>query len=282
MLAKYAAPGHWNDPDMLLIGNDCITDAEAQTQMAIWSISAAPLIMGNDLRNMSDSQRAILLNQDAIAVDQDPLGKMGTRVSPSGPTEVWARQLQDGSVAVGLYNKEANTSCGTYNKTDNGYPQACGGPSGDIGCFTDLTVAEAESACCSNTNCVAFSFKAADGSGCWKVSKQWGGGGCLFVFWFWFWLAWLPPLTLRPSEQSNIDCGMVNDTTYAGYIKPAHAPPPAGTSITVQFADVGLKGKVAVRDIWAQKDVGVFETSYTATNVAVHGTAFLKLTPSSA
>ena len=58
------------DPDMLLIGNTCISDDEARTQMAIWSILAAPLIMGNDLRTVSDSARAILLNSEAIAVDQ--------------------------------------------------------------------------------------------------------------------------------------------------------------------------------------------------------------------
>ena len=83
-MAQYAAPGHWNDPDMLLIGNDCITDDEARTQMAIWSISAAPLIMGNDLRNVTPGGKAILLNKYAISVNQDPLGMMGHRVSVNG------------------------------------------------------------------------------------------------------------------------------------------------------------------------------------------------------
>ncbi len=98
VLKRWAGPGHWNDPDMLLIGNDCITDDEARTQMAIWcvrsgnvfggkgsqsrissarSIVAAPLIMGNDVRNVSNSTKAILLNPDAIAVDQDPMGEQG-------------------------------------------------------------------------------------------------------------------------------------------------------------------------------------------------------------
>jgi hypothetical protein len=74
---------------MLLIGNDCISDDEARTQMAIWSIVAAPLIMGNDIRNVSASAQAILLNKDAIAVDQDPLGQQGLRVGPQNMTEVW-------------------------------------------------------------------------------------------------------------------------------------------------------------------------------------------------
>lgn len=93
---------------MLLIGNDCITDDQARTQMAIWSLVAAPLIMGNDVRNISDSTRAILLNKDAIAINQDSLGKQGTRISPKGTLEVWSRELSDGSVAVGLLNKGSN------------------------------------------------------------------------------------------------------------------------------------------------------------------------------
>lgn len=73
-LKQWAAPGHWNDPDMLIAGNDCITDDEARTQFGIWSIIAAPLIMGNDLRKVSPSMRNILLNTEAIQVDQDPMG----------------------------------------------------------------------------------------------------------------------------------------------------------------------------------------------------------------
>lgn len=69
-LTPFAGPGHWHDPDMLLIGNGCLTEAEEQTQMAIWSIVAAPLIMGNDLRHVPPSSAAILKNPDAIAVDQ--------------------------------------------------------------------------------------------------------------------------------------------------------------------------------------------------------------------
>ena len=90
---------------MLLIGNPCITDNQAHTQMAIWSIVAAPLIMGNDVRNMTQSTRDILLNRDAIAINQDKAGLQGGRITPFGTTEVWARNLSDGSVAVALLNK---------------------------------------------------------------------------------------------------------------------------------------------------------------------------------
>lgn len=107
-LASAAGPGHWNDPDMLIVGNDCVSPDEAQTQFAIWSIVAAPLIMGNDLRNVTDAGRQILLNEEAIAIDQDPLGRPGGRISPYGTTEVWARPLSGGDLAVVLLNKNIN------------------------------------------------------------------------------------------------------------------------------------------------------------------------------
>eukprot|EP00949_MAST-11_sp_MAST-11-sp1_P003059 g3059.t1 len=105
-LAPFAAPGHWHDPDMLLIGANCISDVEEMTQMAIWCISAAPLIMGNDLRNVSDASRNILLNPDAIAVNQDPLGQMGTRIR-SGARQLWARNLFNGDIAVAAHYRAA-------------------------------------------------------------------------------------------------------------------------------------------------------------------------------
>lgn len=97
MAVHVAGPGHWHDPDMLVIGNGCLTHAEEQTQMALWSIVAAPLIMGNDLRNVSAASKAILLNVHAIAIDQDPLGKMGYRLtSDDYTTQIWVRHLHNG------------------------------------------------------------------------------------------------------------------------------------------------------------------------------------------
>jgi len=106
-LAPFAGPGHWHDMDMLLVGANCIAPEEERTQFAIWSLMAAPLIMGNDLRNVSDASLAILSNKAAIRVNQDPLGQMGLRLSTSSgdAQQIWARNLADGSVAVGLYNK---------------------------------------------------------------------------------------------------------------------------------------------------------------------------------
>ena len=80
-LAPWAAPGHWNDPDMLEIGNGGMNDDEYRTHMSLWSMLAAPLIAGNDLRSMTQAIKDILMNREVIAIDQDKAGKQGRRVS---------------------------------------------------------------------------------------------------------------------------------------------------------------------------------------------------------
>jgi len=104
-LAAFAAPGHWNDPDMLEIGNGGMTDTEYRTHMSLWSMLAAPLIAGNDLRDMTPAIHDILTNKEVIAIDQDPAGKQATRISKSGDQEVWARPLSGGDYAVALFNR---------------------------------------------------------------------------------------------------------------------------------------------------------------------------------
>lgn len=112
-LVQWAGPGHWHDMDMLLIGNGCISTEQERTQMAIWAISASPMIMGNDLRKVPAASKAILLNKDAIAVSQDSLGQMGRRhpsYNSSSPTQVWSRPLGNGDVAIALYNKAGDNT----------------------------------------------------------------------------------------------------------------------------------------------------------------------------
>ncbi len=104
-LAKYAGPGHWNDPDMLEVGNGRMNTEEYRTHMSLWAILAAPLLAGNDLSTMKPETVALLTNRDVIAIDQDAGGKQGDRVGAEGPMEVWARPLADGSKAVGLFNR---------------------------------------------------------------------------------------------------------------------------------------------------------------------------------
>jgi alpha-galactosidase len=103
-LTDAAGPGHWNDPDMLEIGNGGMTQTEYQTHFSMWAIMAAPLLIGSDLRDVTQESLDILLNEDVIAVDQDPLGAQGTVVSDVGGLIVVDKPLEDGSHAVALYN----------------------------------------------------------------------------------------------------------------------------------------------------------------------------------
>ena len=104
-LSKYAGPGHWNDPDMLEIGNGKMTEEEYRTHMSLWVLLAAPLIAGNDLSKMTEADKNLLMNKEAIAIDQDALGKQGDRLYQSGDFDVWTKPLSDGRVAVGLFNR---------------------------------------------------------------------------------------------------------------------------------------------------------------------------------
>jgi alpha-galactosidase len=103
--SRYAGPGHWNDPDMLEVGNGGMSTVEYQTHMSLWALLAAPLLAGNDLTTMDPQTIALLSNRDLIAIDQDLAGNQGTRVWAQGATEVWAKKLADGSRAVGFFNR---------------------------------------------------------------------------------------------------------------------------------------------------------------------------------
>jgi alpha-galactosidase len=104
-LGKFAGPGHWNDPDMLEVGNGGMKRDEYLTHMALWAMLAAPLLAGNDIRSMSVETKAILMNPEVIAVDQDAKGVQGHRVWDEGPLEIWVRPLADGSRAAALFNR---------------------------------------------------------------------------------------------------------------------------------------------------------------------------------
>jgi alpha-galactosidase len=114
-LEKFAGPGHWNDPDMLEVGNGGMSEDAYRTQMSLWSILAAPLMAGNDLTKMTPYTIELLTNPEVIAVDQDPLGKQGYRVAEEGPLEVWMKPMADGSKVVGLFNRQTTTDPMTVN-----------------------------------------------------------------------------------------------------------------------------------------------------------------------
>jgi alpha-galactosidase len=117
--APYAGPGHWNDPDMLEIGNGHMSDDEYRTHMSLWALVAAPLLAGNDVRSMTDATKAILLNKEVIAVDQDALGKQASPAK-NGDLETWVKPLADGSVAVGVVNLGSAAAQATVKAGDLG------------------------------------------------------------------------------------------------------------------------------------------------------------------
>jgi hypothetical protein len=216
--------------------------------------------MGNDLRNVSEASKAILLNKDAIAVSQDPLGQMGLRLTKTAAeTQVWARKLSNGDVAVGLYNKDGSGLQPPFSPTSNcvandwvhtvgSYDAGC---SSDVTAFSDLSPAQALAACCANPSCAGFSITnhGATGSGYYK---------------------------------RDANCGNTTGAGYDGFTRKSAIPaakPRTDANITVQFADPGINlfGEVEVFDIWAQKSLGKFTGSYTAKNVQQSDTAFLRL-----
>jgi len=156
-LERFAGPGHWNDPDMLEVGNGKMNHDEYLTHMSLWCLLAAPLLAGNDLSKMTPETIAILTNAEVLAVDQDRAGKQGYRVWQEGPLEVWMKPLADGSKAVGLFNRGES-----------------------------------------------------------------------------------------------------------------------GASVTVEFSAIGVRGSATVRDLWAKKDLGKFERSFTA-NVPTHGVVMVRV-----
>ena len=104
-LEKFSGPGHWNDPDMLEVGNGGMDRDEYRTHMALWALLAAPLLAGNDLRSMTAETKEMLTNREVLAVDQDSKGVQGHRIWEEGPLEIWAKPLADQSQAVGLFNR---------------------------------------------------------------------------------------------------------------------------------------------------------------------------------
>jgi alpha-galactosidase len=104
-LWRYAGPGHWNDPDMLEVGNGGMSADEYRAHFSLWAMMAAPLMAGNDVARMDAVTRSILLNKEVIAVDQDALGPQGHRVARDGTSEVWIKPLSGGALALLLFNR---------------------------------------------------------------------------------------------------------------------------------------------------------------------------------
>ncbi len=104
-LARYAGPGKWNDPDMLEVGNGGMTTEEYRTHFSLWCMLASPLMAGNDLQNMTPETKAILLNKEMIAIDQDSLGQQATCYRDNGDYQIWVKSLSNNEKAICLLNK---------------------------------------------------------------------------------------------------------------------------------------------------------------------------------
>jgi alpha-galactosidase len=179
---KFAKPGNWNDPDMLVVGlvgwgpslhPTNLKPNEQYTHISLWCLLSAPLLIGCDLSKIDDFTMNLLTNNEVLAVDQDPLGEQARRVSKENGEEVWAKRLEDGSLAVGMFFVGEDT--------------------GD-------------------------------------------------------------PVNSFPWEDRST------------------------AKIIAKASDLGIKGKFAVRDLWRQQDLGVYEDAF-ASNVLYHGVVLVKLTP---
>jgi alpha-galactosidase len=139
----YAAPGHWNDPDMLEIGNGGMSDDEYRTHMSLWSILAAPLLAGNDLRSMPAATASILMNREVIAVDQDGAGKQGRRAWKADAQEIWVRPLAAGDHAVAVFNRAASPAVVKFKWADLGISRPSQGR--DLWAHKEKAIQDAES-----------------------------------------------------------------------------------------------------------------------------------------
>lgn len=108
IFTKYAGPGGWNDPDMIILGNFGLSYEEERVQMAMWAILAAPLIMSNDLRHIRSSSKALLLNRNLIAINQDKLGIQGILLQKQNGIQIWSRDLSFNRTAVAFLNENSD------------------------------------------------------------------------------------------------------------------------------------------------------------------------------
>ena len=123
-IGSYSGPGHWNDPDMLEVGNGGLTPTEDRAHFSMWAMLSAPLLAGNDIENMSAATKETLLNKEVIAIDQDALGQSASRVKKDGDLEIWSKQLADGSRAVALLNRGSAAAKISVDWSEIGYPNA--------------------------------------------------------------------------------------------------------------------------------------------------------------
>ena len=137
-LHPFAGPGHWNDPDMLEVGNGGMSDTEYRAHFSLWAMMSAPLMAGNDLAAMDEKTKAILLNREVIAINQDKRGVQGRRVRVEARKEVWSRPLEGGGRAVILLNRGDAPADMTVDWADLDYPATLKAKIRDLWAHSDL------------------------------------------------------------------------------------------------------------------------------------------------
>jgi alpha-galactosidase len=140
-LSSFAGPGHWNDPDMLEVGNGGMSDVEYRSHFGLWAMMAAPLMIGADLRTAGQATFDILGNREVIAVDQDPLGVQGKPIRSQNGLHVLVKPLQNGDKAVLLFNETDTTSRISTTAAEIGLPTAPGYRVRDLWAHTDTRTA---------------------------------------------------------------------------------------------------------------------------------------------
>jgi len=130
-LRRSAGPGHWNDPDMMEVGNG-MSVSEDRAHFSLWCMLAAPLIAGNDIRSMSKETLGILTNRGAIAVNQDPLGIQGYKHAAMDSLDVWVKPLSGDRFAVCFLNRGLNATALEFNWQQNPFHDSLSGRAADF------------------------------------------------------------------------------------------------------------------------------------------------------
>jgi len=303
-VAEFAGPGGWNDPDMLEVGNG-LTEDEETAHFSLWALVKAPLILGNDLRNMAGHTLEVLTNKEVIAVNQDKLGKQGMRIvhSMSTNSSVFSNLLFSDDCKPGLtsqqwvYNKSDRTikskhvsdyCVGRYvptwgcdqspelggqlyfqncGKLCNGYTQTFTIANGTFQVYTPKSS--------DPQLCIETKLKNPH-----EVQMGWNCTGGANQKWV---------LNNDGSIENNGKCltvgggqevwaGPLSDGSEVVVLFNRAAVP---QKITVTWTNLGISGSANVRDLWQHKDLGNFATSYSAV-VNAHGAVMVKVTPKSA
>jgi len=304
--ADKAAPGGWNDPDMLEVGNGGMTDAEYITHFSLWAISKAPLLIGCDVTKMSAATLSTLTNPEVIAVNQDALGVQGKKVAfassqlPNASSEVIV-----GSCSLSSSKIEPKRRQWTYNSQDGTIRSSLNGR-----CLTIDSCNTGEAANIVLSECDVTDPQAQ----CQGKNQKWTidtstqsivsqlNGKCLDVFYFdgpnidaytcnrqdnqaWIWNS--ADETLR--SKHNGECLTVQQEIeiWAGPLSSGsqavvllNRGDSGSEPITVKWTDIGFPADHAadVRDLWARKDLGTFTGSFTSPNINSHSVMMLNVT----